>query len=710
MDVFDLAAVLSLDTSKYENGLTKAKTSASTFGGALSSGLGTAAKLGAAAVVAVGTAAIGVSTAMVKGTADVAEYGDTIDKESQKLGISAEAYQEWDAVLQHTGGSIDNLKPALKTLSKEIVNNSDAFQQLGISQEEMKKSSVEEVLAMTIAKLQEMPPGVERTRLATQLLGKSSVELGALLNTSAAETQAMKDRLHELGGVMSDESVKAAAHYQDTLQDMTTAFSGLKRGLISEFLPSVTTVMEGLTDLFSGDESGINKINDGISDFTDKLAASLPKVLDTGAKIITSLVTAISKNLPQLFKAGADALGIFISGVIENIPMILDAAADLMNQFADALENFDFAGAAANLGQKIVELFDPKEGTITKIISAAFRIIENLAKGLGEAAPELIPAAINTIIDLIISILENVDALVDGAIALVTGLADGIINALPILIDRLPEIIVKITETLILSAPKLMMAGPEIMLALVTGILDSLPELIAMGPKLVGELLTALINDAPKLTETGTNFIEHMIEGITQMIPTLLTLPAEIIAQYMLALATEGKKLIDSGKELGENIKEGIYEFVDNAIEWGRDLIDNFAAGIDERISYVKKTIEDLADAVSDLIGFSEPEKGPLSNFHTYAPDMMKLFAKGIRDNTDIVTDQIEKSFDFNNLITDNDIQSSSVNMTSGNNRLTADNFVQNLTINSPKQLDPSEIARQTRNANREFVLQLRTV
>ena len=36
---------------------------------------------------------------------------------------------------------------------------------------------------------------------------------------------------------------------------------------------------------------------------------------------------------------------------------------------------------------------------------------------------------------------------------------------------------------------------------------------------------------------------------------------------------------------------------------------------------------------------FSEPEEGPLKNFSTYAPDMMKTFAEGIRKNQHLVTD-----------------------------------------------------------------------
>ena len=42
-----------------------------------------------------------------------------------------------------------------------------------------------------------------------------------------------------------------------------------------------------------------------------------------------------------------------------------------------------------------------------------------------------------------------------------------------------------------------------------------------------------------------------------------------------------------------------------------------------------------------------EPDEGPLSDFHTYAPDMMALFARGIRDNAHLVTEQVGASFDL---------------------------------------------------------------
>ena len=105
MDVFDLFAKLSLDSSEYEKGLGDAEKKGSGFG----KGLGSAAKVGAAAVAAVGAAAVGAGAAIVKSTGEVATYGDNIDKMSQKLGLSYEGFQKWDYILSQSGADINSM-------------------------------------------------------------------------------------------------------------------------------------------------------------------------------------------------------------------------------------------------------------------------------------------------------------------------------------------------------------------------------------------------------------------------------------------------------------------------------------------------------------------------------------------------------------------------------------------------------------------------
>lgn len=102
----------------------------------------------------------------------------------------------------------------------------------------------------------------------------------------------------------------------------------------------------------------------------------------------------------------------------------------------------------------------------------------------------------------------------------------------------------------------------------------------------------------------------------------------------------------------------GAIDFLKNlpgkAMEWGKDLLDNFIGGIKSKIDNLKETLRGAADKVKDFLGFSEPDEGPLSDFHTYAPDMMKLFASGIRDNAKLLTDAVRDTFDIQPVIRSN--------------------------------------------------------
>ena len=89
-------------TEGLSNSISKALGGAGEEGGkSFSSGFGKALGTAGAVVGGVAMAVGGVASAVVGATNDVASYADEIDKMSQKMGISATAYQEWDAVMRH---------------------------------------------------------------------------------------------------------------------------------------------------------------------------------------------------------------------------------------------------------------------------------------------------------------------------------------------------------------------------------------------------------------------------------------------------------------------------------------------------------------------------------------------------------------------------------------------------------------------------------
>lgn len=532
MDLLSLVAKLSLDSSEYEKGLGDAETKGSTFG----SGLKKAAAVGTAAVAAVGTAAIAAGTSLVKSTGDVAAYGDNIDKMSQKMGISAQAYQEWDAIMQHSGTSMGAMSGAFKTLQNAMAGPTDeqsmAFKNLGISSE-IYAMKTEDAFNLVITKLQEMPESARRTAIAQKLLGRGAMEMGALLNTSAEDTQKMRDRVHELGGVMSDDAVKASAQFQDTLQDMSTGFDSLKRNMLSKFLPAITDVMDGLTNLFTGDyDEGIERISEGVGQAIDKISEMLPKILEVGKNILLTLGNAIIKNLPVIVPALADLVMGIGQSIIDNLPML---------------------------------------------VSTGLQIILQLANSISQALPTLIPTIVDVVLQIVQTLVDNVDLMVDAAIALITGLTEGIINSLPILIEKSPEIIIAIVDALVENFPKIVEAAFNLIVVFATALTDNLPE---------------IVNAIFKIRD-------------------------EINAKFQ--------------------------EIADQALSWGADLIKNFIGGIKSKIRDLKNAVGNVASGVKSFLGFSEPEVGPLSDFHTYAPDMMKLFAQGIDQNLPLVEDSLNR-------------------------------------------------------------------
>ena len=363
MDVLTLRGVLTLDKSEYDRGLETAEQGAHSFGGRFSK----AAKVGVAAAAALGVAAGYAGKKIVDGAKQVAEYGDNVDKMSQKIGISAEAYQKWDYVMQRAGGNVDQLKMGMKTLSQQAEKNSDAFQKLGISQEEVQSLNQEELFERTIKGLSDMEAGTERTALASQLLGRAGADMGPLLNQGSAAIEEQKKKKKKYGMVMPDATVKASAAFEDSMTTMQMTAQGLKNRLLGELLPSMTQVTDGLALMFTGDMSGLDDVADGIKKFIGKIGDMAPKILEVGGKLVIEL----------------------IKGLVKKIPDILDSAKSLAENIINGLqENTKNLGATLSGVVETIGTFIKENAPI--LIPAALDLLMSIAKGILQAIPSII--------------------------------------------------------------------------------------------------------------------------------------------------------------------------------------------------------------------------------------------------------------------------------------------------------------------------------
>jgi len=171
-------------------------------------------------------------------------------------------------------------------------------------------------------------------------------------------------------------------------------------------LPSMSTVMQGVTDLVSGSAEGMETIEQGLDMFFEGLSGKIPVILDIGTKAVTTLVTAITNHLPQILQTGVTVLLQLIDGISKTIP-------NLVPQMVTAVTTM-ITTITQNLPQ---------------IITAGIQLLGALIQGIIQSIPQLIAAVPEIISTLVNSFIEHGPEMLSIGENLVVGIWNGLASA-----------------------------------------------------------------------------------------------------------------------------------------------------------------------------------------------------------------------------------------------------------------------------------------
>ena len=370
--------------------------------------------------------------------------------------------------------------------------------------------------------------------------------------------------------------------------------------------------------------------------------------LGTDMEMIQNAYTGFSRgNFTML-----DNLALGFSGTREGMQELLAQAQEIsgveynIDSYADIVEAIhvvqDEMGIA---GTTMAEANGTIQGSIGQLTASW----ENLITGLADPSADL-TSLIDGVVTNAETALANLTPVITNALG---GMAQAIGTLAPVIADSLPGLVQQIV-------PPLLVAASDIVQSLVQGILAVLPTLAPVAADLVVDLVMFIVENLPALISASIEIILAVRQGITNALPQLipaavdavieicmaLTNPDTLILlidaslQLMLALAggliAAIPDLLAAVPEIGANLIEALVgltvDFLDIASDWGADIIEGLVNGILGGISYVEDAVSSVASTIRDFIGFSEPERGPLSNFHTYMPDMFDLLEEGIED------------------------------------------------------------------------------
>src|SRR5690554_3406304 len=201
---------------------------------------------------------------------EVTELTDRVDKQSQKIGLSRQAYQEWDYILAQTGANVDGLQMSMKTLSTAVdearkgnKTYSEMLKRLGVETVDVtgKAKSQEQIFREVFSALADVEDETERTAMASRLLGRAATELGPAMNQGAEAIEELRGEAHKLGIVYEDEIIDAGVKLNDNILRLNKAWESMK----TRALAPLTSMLVNVTDRILGQYSASDKLTGALS-------------------------------------------------------------------------------------------------------------------------------------------------------------------------------------------------------------------------------------------------------------------------------------------------------------------------------------------------------------------------------------------------------------------------------------------------------------
>lgn len=605
MNLFELFAKVSLDTTEYEREVGNVTKSGESLGSKLKSGLATAGGIAAKGIGLVAGAATAAGGALLALEANTEEYRvaqGKLNTAFEAAGYSTEsakqAYTDFYKIL----GDTDTATEASQLLAKLADNEKDLSTwtniAAGVAGTFGDSLPIEGLIesANETAKVGQVTGSLAD---ALNWAGISEDEFNTKLAACSSESERNKlimDTLSETYDDAADafyrnnEAIVAAREAQakmdESLGKLGESVSNVKTRLMGEFLPGIASVAEGLAGMLSGTEGAQEQFSTAIGGLINTAVASLPEFLNFGIQILSSI----------------------LMGIVQNIPTLVAAIPQVVQSLLTALQTM-----------------------WPTIQTVGTQLMTMLGNGILTYVPQLV-AQLPTVITAIINFLtENLPEFLQKGTEFIVNITDGILQQIPEMVSKLPEVISAFLQFIITNLPKILQSGVKILVSLTTGIIQAIPQLIAQIPQIIIAIVSTIASNLPQILGSCVEIIASLVQGILSMVGSV----------------------VSGIGEVANSIVDGISELPSKVLEIGKEIITGLINGIKSGISGVANAVKNLASSAvksaKKALGIASPSKV----FAGIGQNMSLGMEKGWNQEYGRIKNAIERDMDFSSASVD---------------------------------------------------------
>ena len=298
---------------------------------------------------------------------------DAVKKAADRLGTSTEIISELGYAAEISGSNFEEMEAALRNMQKNLIENEEGFDKLGLSAENLRKMNLDEQFEAVAEAISELD-GASASAAAMDLLGKAGAKLIPTMKNGAAGIREMREEARKVGSSIGGEDAANAERAGDAIGRAWTTAKNTFIAVGAALLPQVQRI-EMLSAVVVG---SIGTVREWINENRQMVLAvtvGAAAVAAAGVALITlgtSLAVAsfAASGLVAAWGALTAVLAAFVSPLAIVVVGLAAAAAVFTLLFVDLKKLEDAASS-------VVDAFAP----IADTVKDTFKGISDAIKG-----------------------------------------------------------------------------------------------------------------------------------------------------------------------------------------------------------------------------------------------------------------------------------------------------------------------------------------
>lgn len=460
--------------------------------------------------------------------------------------------------------------------------------------------------------------------------------------------------------VISAGALFIAFNFDKIVKGVQAVFTGLRNVnkqalLMAAAFIIVALLVEDFINFMQGNNSLLGSLLEKAGVDVDKFRANIIKIWGNIKTILTAVWQGIKNVAIPIFQT---IWGV-IKTVFEAIGKIIDKIAPQFANLADQLANGNIdTDKWVKVGEAIAKIIAVIVGVVAavKTVIAVVRTVTSVVKGVSavisfvSSPVGLVILAIMALIAVGILLYKNWDKIKAFAIRIWTAIKDFFVN----IFTSIGNFFTSIWEGISTFFSSVWNGIKETVSGAVSAVWETISTVFStiwefisgVATNIWTSITTAFTNILSGITGTIGNIKDSIVTGFTAAIDWIKALPAQ-------------------------------------AVQWGKDIIDSIVNGIKSAVSKVGEAVSGVASKIKGFLGFSEPDEGPLSDFHTYMPDMIDLMTKGISAGKAKVRDALGALTGDMSIMAQANVASPTTARTAMGSNSVSKSVVQNVNINN---------------------------